>query len=124
MELIKNIEEQNRPREKMIREGAQSLTDVELLAIIIGSGTKNNSVLSISKSLLDEFGSLSNLLLSSNTDINPLITSLILLIPINEFKSFKISSISLSFCFQEFLKFVLRNRKEKGNFKSSLDFLI
>ena len=66
MSNIKEIAISNRPREKMIREGIECLTNEELLAIIIGSGGKNNSVLDISRALLDEYKSLSNLL---NCDI-------------------------------------------------------
>lgn len=62
MSKIKDIDLSNRPREKMIREGANSLTNEELLAIIIGSGTKDNSIFDISRRLLDKYKTLSNLL--------------------------------------------------------------
>ena len=44
----------------------KKLTNEELLAILIGSGVKNNSVLDISKELLEKYGSFSNIL---NCDI-------------------------------------------------------
>lgn len=40
------------PREKLILQGARSLRDDELLAIMLGSGTRNNSVFSIAQQLL------------------------------------------------------------------------
>lgn len=44
---------QDRPREKFYSGGRKSLTDAELLAIIIGNGTKNNSALQIAHLLLE-----------------------------------------------------------------------
>ncbi len=55
-----------KPRERLIKYGAQSLTDSELLAIIINTGTAKQSVLQIAQSLLSHFGSL-NALLNANT---------------------------------------------------------
>ncbi len=47
---------QERPREKLTRYGVDSLSNVELLAIIIGSGTKNKNVIDIAHDLLKEKG--------------------------------------------------------------------
>ena len=66
MSLIRDIEITNRPREKLIREGVESLSNEELLAIFIGSGTKNNSSIDIARALLDKYLTLNNLL---NCDI-------------------------------------------------------
>ncbi len=49
------------PREKLIKYGVNKLTDSELLAIIIRSGSKNNSVFDISKEILKEIKSINNL---------------------------------------------------------------
>ena len=46
---IKNWAEEDRPREKLLEKGCSSLTETELLAILIGSGTKNTSALDIAK---------------------------------------------------------------------------
>ena len=46
---IKNWAEEDRPREKLLEKGSGSLTETELLAILIGSGTKNASALDIAK---------------------------------------------------------------------------
>ena len=48
----------NRPREKFKYGGAGCLGDLELLAVIIGSGTKNNGVMRIAEELLNLFDSL------------------------------------------------------------------
>lgn len=49
---IKNWLEDERPREKMIQKGAASLTDAELLAILISSGTKERSALDLARDIL------------------------------------------------------------------------
>ncbi len=49
---IKNWAEEDRPREKMLQRGCSALTDTELLAIIIGSGTRTESAIDLAKKLL------------------------------------------------------------------------
>lgn len=44
--------EDDRPREKMILKGRSSLSDTELLAILIGSGTRNMSALEVAQKIL------------------------------------------------------------------------
>ena len=53
--------EAERPREKLLQRGASSLTDAELLAIFLRTGTKGLSAIDLAYSLLDEFSSLRNL---------------------------------------------------------------
>jgi len=53
---IDEIKEEERPREKIIKKGPKYLTEVELLAIMLSSGTKNESVLDLSKRLIDNYG--------------------------------------------------------------------
>lgn len=53
---IKDWNEQDRPREKLMSRGASALTDTELLAVLIGSGTVENSAVEIGKQLLDSVG--------------------------------------------------------------------
>lgn len=50
---------EDRPREKLIKRGIGSLTDAELIAILIGSGVKNENALDISRKILS--GSSNNL---------------------------------------------------------------
>ena len=59
---IKQWPEQERPREKLLQHGVHMLTDTELLALLIGSGTRAHSALDIAHRLLEEFGNLSALM--------------------------------------------------------------
>jgi DNA repair protein RadC len=49
---IKQWAEEDRPREKLMLKGRQALSDAELLAIIIGSGTPKESAVELSKKIL------------------------------------------------------------------------
>lgn len=51
-----------RPREKLLAQGAAALSDAELLALFIRTGTKGHTALDISRALLNHFGSLRQLL--------------------------------------------------------------
>ena len=53
---IKQWAPEDRPTEKLQRLGAESLTDAELLAILIGSGTQQYSAVDIAKHVLGKFG--------------------------------------------------------------------
>jgi len=50
---IKNWSEDERPREKVLQKGMSALTDAELLAILISSGTKEKSALDLAREILD-----------------------------------------------------------------------
>lgn len=50
---IKNWPEDERPREKLLKYGPSVLTDSEILAIIIGSGTKDKSAVDLAKEILE-----------------------------------------------------------------------
>lgn len=47
-----------RPREKLLSSGPKSLTDAELLAVLIGKGCKGCNVMALSYELLQQFGTL------------------------------------------------------------------
>ncbi|MBN2669436.1 MAG: DNA repair protein RadC [Bacteroidales bacterium] len=49
---IKEWNEDDRPREKMLQNGVSSLSDAELLAILIGSGSRNQSAVELCKFIL------------------------------------------------------------------------
>ena len=49
---VKNLSINDRPYEKFISRGPEYLSDSELLALILNSGTKNKSVLEISKEIM------------------------------------------------------------------------
>ena len=44
--------EEDRPREKLLMKGVQTLSDAELLAILIGSGNKNETAVELSQRIL------------------------------------------------------------------------
>jgi DNA repair protein RadC len=59
-----------RPRERLIGQGAQALSDAELLALVLGTGCGGANALDISRSLLREFeGSLRRLLCADATTL-------------------------------------------------------
>ena len=53
---IKEWPEDDRPREKLLRHGAASLSNAELLAIILRTGGKDMSALAIAKGMVTTFG--------------------------------------------------------------------
>ena len=53
---IKEWALEDRPREKMLRLGASSLSDAELLAILVGSGNSNESAVQLSQRILFSVG--------------------------------------------------------------------
>jgi DNA repair protein RadC len=57
-----------RPREKLIAKGADALSDAELLAIFLRTGTRGISAVEMARNLLQEFGSLKNLFSASQID--------------------------------------------------------
>jgi DNA repair protein RadC len=57
---LKNWPSAERPREKLLKLGATSLSDAELLAIFLRTGVKGCNVVDLSRSLLLSFGSLAN----------------------------------------------------------------
>ncbi len=59
---IKNWLENERPREKLLHKGAASLSDSELLAILLRTGTIGMNAVDLARSLLKEFGGLRALL--------------------------------------------------------------
>lgn len=54
---IKSLPEDERPREKLIKYGVEVLSNTELLAIILKTGTRDSSALELSKQLLSEYRS-------------------------------------------------------------------
>ena len=51
-----------RPREKLLASGAAALSDAELLALLLGSGSRGHSAVDLARSLIAQFGSLRELL--------------------------------------------------------------
>lgn len=59
---ISDWHKHDRPREKLLTFGAEQLSDAELLAIFLRVGVKGKSAVDLAQELLQEFGSLHNLL--------------------------------------------------------------
>jgi DNA repair protein RadC len=53
---IKSWAEEDRPREKLSAQGRRALTDAELIAILIGSGSRTESAVELSKRILHHYG--------------------------------------------------------------------
>ncbi|MFK7814659.1 MAG: DNA repair protein RadC [Maribacter sp.] len=49
---IKNWSDDDKPREKLVQKGKDVLSDAELIAILIGSGSRNESAVELSKRIL------------------------------------------------------------------------
>lgn len=52
---IKSWAEEDRPREKLSAQGRRALTDAELIAILIGSGSRNETAVELSKRILHHY---------------------------------------------------------------------
>jgi len=55
MKTISELNDFDKPREKLTKKGVQSLKDYELLAILLGSGTKDKDVLKLSREIVKLF---------------------------------------------------------------------
>ena len=53
---IKNLAAEDRPRERALKNGIKSLSNVELLAILLGSGTHGESVIDLCQRILNTCG--------------------------------------------------------------------
>lgn len=58
---IYDLPKEDRPRERLAKFGAESLSTVELIALILGSGTKSQPVLQLAHEILRRFGTLKGL---------------------------------------------------------------
>ncbi len=59
--LVKEMPLADRPRERLLKYGADALANYELLAILLETGTRNISVLDLAKTILIEFEEINNL---------------------------------------------------------------
>lgn len=66
---IKDWREDERPREKLLQKGAESLSDSEILAIFLRTGSKDQSAIELARGLIDKFGSLAQLLAAPADDV-------------------------------------------------------
>lgn len=66
---VHDLPKSERPRERLIQLGADKLSSSELLALIINTGTKGESVMMISQKLIMQFGSLKGIMDASMEDL-------------------------------------------------------
>ncbi len=55
MKTISELNSIDKPREKLSKKGAQALRNYELLAVLLGSGTKDKDILKLSKEIVKLF---------------------------------------------------------------------
>ena len=55
---LRDLPEDERPRERLLAKGAAALADAELVAIFLRTGVKGKSAVDLGRELLDQFGSL------------------------------------------------------------------
>ena len=67
---IKHWPENERPRERLLAQGAASLSDAELLAIFLRVGIKGASAVDLGRKLIAHFGSLSRLFSASAAEFS------------------------------------------------------
>ncbi|KQC09474.1 MAG: hypothetical protein APR62_14150 [Smithella sp. SDB] len=65
---IKSWPEDDRPREKLIKNGEKALSDSELLAIILRTGVRGQSALDLARAIMMKFGSFRELSQAGSTD--------------------------------------------------------
>lgn len=58
-----------RPRERLLQQGPQYLTETELLGILIGKGTRNKTAIDLARELLDQHESLQKLFSRSPSEL-------------------------------------------------------
>ncbi len=59
----------DRPRERLVNHGVQSLSSVEVLAIIVGMGVQGEPVVKLAERLLAQFGSIQGIAQASMADL-------------------------------------------------------
>jgi DNA repair protein RadC len=65
---IMDLPENERPRERLLRYGVETLSNADLLAIILRSGSKKENILALSTRIIKERGGLNGLLASTVED--------------------------------------------------------
>jgi DNA repair protein RadC len=69
---LKGLAVGERPQERLEKHGASALSDTELLAMLLRSGTRGYDVLSLASRLISEAGSLAGLIAWTETDLRRL----------------------------------------------------
>ena len=67
--LLEDLPKTTRPREKLLAMGSHTLTDAELLAVMLGTGLPGQNVLQLAHALLENFHGLAGLLQATPADL-------------------------------------------------------
>lgn len=59
--MIRELDPEERPRERLLRGGGQALSDPELIAVILRTGRPGSSAVTMAREILDEAGGLAGL---------------------------------------------------------------
>ncbi|MEW9105129.1 DNA repair protein RadC [Paenibacillus sp.] len=59
--LLRDLPHEERPRERMMQYGAESISHAELLAILLRTGTRNESAITLAQRILNQVGQLRHL---------------------------------------------------------------
>jgi len=105
---ILDMQKEERPRERLLKNGASALSDSELLAIILRTGSKNENVINLSQRILGEYN------IKQLSQIN--ITQLMKVHGIKESKAAQISA-----CFEIARRLESFNSAEKPKISSPED---
>ena len=69
MTQLSELPAEERPRERLLAIGVDALSEPELLAIVLRSGTRGASALDLGAALLDEYGSLAGVAAAPIADL-------------------------------------------------------
>ena len=69
MDKIKDMPQMEQPQERLLRYGPENLSNSELLAIILRTGTKRANVIKLSNNVINSLGGLNGLLESSKEEL-------------------------------------------------------
>lgn len=67
--MLRDLPPEERPRERMMHHGANALSNAELLAILLRTGTRNESAIHVAQRILQQAGSLRQLVDMSLTEL-------------------------------------------------------
>jgi len=66
---IRHWADDDRPRERLFTGGAAKLSDAELIAVLLGQGTRGMSAVDLARALLDQFGGIRGTLNASHAEL-------------------------------------------------------
>ncbi|WP_309271477.1 DNA repair protein RadC [Paenibacillus sp.] len=69
MYMLRDIPHQERPRERMLQYGASALSDAELLAILLRTGTRQESAIHLAQRIMKQVGSMRQLVDMSTDEL-------------------------------------------------------